>query len=295
MPAANTIRWNHLQLSVPAGWETIVKGPLHLIFEQNLAPVLEIRWRRPGKHGSHRLTESILKQFGEPSDINPHQGSPDVPDRVAGRYRITPLGGGGPPQVASLLLECRRCSTAILVGLHRGSPDFWIENAPLLDSLRCCPAHEQVTRWQIQDFYFAVPHGFELAACSFRFGISDLRFTKKGAVLRVCRLAPASVHLEQQGFTELFASFCPVPLDSPEVVDSCRLSYHWSAGAVERVWRRIRKKPPFGHASFSHFPDRDRILGVMIAAYRRSEVDWGRQLEDGYGIIQETEGAGSDA
>ena len=188
----------------------------------------------------------------------------------------------------SLLLVCRQCGTTILIGLHRKSFDWLATNTSLMQSIRCCPSDEASAPWQIQDFFFAVPNGFELDSCSFQFGISDLRFTQKCADLRICRLAPASQHLKQRPFKELFATFCSAPLESMQVVDARTLRYLSSANAIGRIWHRIRRKRPFKQAAFTHFPDHDRILGFMVCGDGRSATTWGTQLENAYGIIQET-------
>lgn len=293
MSAAKNIHWNHLQLRIPASWETIVKGPRHLIFEHDLSPLLEIRWQQSVHRSSQRHRESILKQFGQQYESRAVHACPALPDNIATQYDAAVLNRRQ-HSVESLLLVCRNCHTTILIGLHRKSFDWLINHTSLLDSIDCCRQDNRTERWQIQDFFFGVPSGFELDSCSFQFGISDLRFKHKHADLRICRLAPASQHLKQRQFKELFASFCSAPLESVQVVDARTLRYHSSANTIERMWRRIRRKRPFKQAGFSHFPGHDRILGFMVSANNLSTADWGAQLENGYGIIQETEAAGSD-
>lgn len=288
MPAVTDIYWNHLKLSIPASWETIVKKPRHLILEHNLTPFLEIRWQQPGKHTSRKQSKAILKQFNQPPSSSSEQQERQVlPDFLSKRYDVTVLENKQ-HSIPSRLLTCRECGTTILVGLHRKSFDWLIQNTSVFESLICLHENKETEYWQIQDFFFTIPSGFELDSCSFQFGISDLIFKNKQADLRICRLAPASEHMKQHGFSELFASFCSAPLESIQVVDERTVHYHKVPTMLERFWQRIRKKRSFTQASFNHFPDDNRILGYMVAGNHPPAVDWGTQLENGYGIIQET-------
>lgn len=291
MPAVKDIHWNRLTLSIPASWETIVKSPRHLIFEHELSPLLEIRWKKAGKKGkraSRRHTETIVKQFDHPPTPSGVQNChPEISASLSKHFDITVLDMN-PDGVPSLLLICRKCGTTILIGLHRKSFEWLGKNTAVLKSLHCRHGGEETEYWQIQDFFFSIPDGFELDSCSFQFGISNLLFKNKQADLRICRLAPASEHLNRSDFKALFAAFCSAPLESMQVVDVRTLRYHTSPAIIDQIWQRLRKQRPFRQASFSHFPDSDRILGYMIAAKHPPSADVEEQLENGYGIIQET-------
>lgn len=289
MSAVTDIHWNQLKLSIPASWETIVKSPLHLIFEHDLSPYLEIRWQKQGKRVSRRHTKAIVKQFDQPpSPANVPQDFPGVTNHLKKKFDVIVLNNTNQHGVPSLLLVCRECGTTILIGMHRKSLDWHARKSSVLESLQCNHESRETEYWQIQDFFFTVPSGFELDSCAFQFGISDLLFKHKHADMRICRLAPASEHLKRNDFRNLFASFCSAPLESMRVVDTRTLRYHTTPTGIARFWQRMRRKRPFRQASFNHFPDSDRILGYMIAGNHPAAAGREAQLENGYGIIQET-------
>jgi len=285
--------WNRLSLDIPTPWETIVKGPRHLIFEHGLAPVLEIRWQPPAKPGkvSERVqrkhTETIIRQCNIPASSSRAQTADHrLPAAVLEQFDTT-VFDAQPGSPASLLLVCKACSTTILAALHRATPAWFATHASVFESLCCRHDDAAFTPWQIQDFFFAVPAGFELDTCSFTFGISDLLFRSRRADLRICRLAPASEHLKRSSLPALFAAFCSAAPESVEIVDEQTLGYHSAPSLVEQLWKRACRKRPFIQASFNHFVEYDRILGSLLAANQVPPPEFTTPIANGYGIIQE--------
>ena len=72
-PPPAVLSWNGISLTVPQPWQTIVRGMRHLIFEQALRPVLELRWEQgSGKIPGARHRARILDQL-ETSQISSNQ------------------------------------------------------------------------------------------------------------------------------------------------------------------------------------------------------------------------------
>lgn len=59
-----TIGWNGLTLSCPEKWETIVSGKRHLLFEEDFAPIFELRWQNNNKSSADSILRNLQKQTG---------------------------------------------------------------------------------------------------------------------------------------------------------------------------------------------------------------------------------------
>ena len=193
----------------------------------------------------------------------------------------------------ALLLNCRTCRTVVLLRLYQGSIEQVQAHPFVLTSLNCHPEAEDRGRWQIQDFFLTVPVGFALDSSSFQFGVSRLMFKTASAELQFLRLAPASNHLEHSSLADLFQSFCSAPPDRQVTADPYRLRYHQVPTFTQQILSRLKRGRPYQSASFSYFPDHDRILGYSVRSVRPLTGNIESDLHNGYGIVQEKETSGS--
>ena len=190
-----------------------------------------------------------------------------------------------------LQLTCKSCATILLINIHDTSIAFLKTYPFVFESLNCHPSELEIANWQIQDFFFSLPDGFTLDRSSFRFGLTTLRFTTKESELYLCRLAPASQHLQQNSLPALFQSFssAPPPYQQSDVPST--LHFRYEPKLIEYLWSRIRRKKLYQVSSFVHFSRHDRILGYSIKSRKPIEPWVQTMMENGYGIIEEKEEA----
>ena len=297
MTRTTPIRWNHLHLDIPEQWDVIVKDKRHLILEQELRPIIEMRWQPPAQKSRGDAGEKIAKQLEPGRIFTRRQGQNGaLPAGLNDKFKVDTFRLDNSPEDTVLLLTCKSCATALLIRIYHRSIGTFEAFAPVLGSLNCHPDPAALAGWQIQDFYFSIPAGFELQSSSFRFGLTSLNFTSSAAELRLCRLAPASQHLQQNSLSALFQSFSSAPPEKQTAAQPSTLHFRHVPTLSEYLWGRIRRKKPYQTSSFIHFPHHDRIFGYSIRSRTPIETWVETMLEEGYGIIPKEEAAaGPDA
>ncbi len=297
MTQTTPIRWNNLHLELPDTWEVIVKGPRHLILEKDLKPLAELRWQPPSPRHRQVEGEQIARQL-EPGGhfISKPDLVASLPAEISRKFSVDTYALDDESAQAVHLLLCKECGTPVLIRIYSTAPDILRKYGQVLNSVDCHPSPEKRDKWRIQDFYFTLPDGFELERSAFKFGLSALNFTSSAASLHLCRLAPASHHLQNSSLTTLFQSFSGARPEQQTAVDPLSLRYRRIPNLAESLWGRIRRKKVYQISSFGHFPHHDRILGYSIQSRRPIETWMETLLESGYGIVQKEEtAAGPDA
>ena len=297
VPSTSSIRWNNLHLDIPGKWEVIVKSTHHLIFEENLKPLFEIRWQAPLKRSKLVEGKDIIRQL-EPGDhYSPHADASELlPARLTSNFTTETYYLESDSKQMVLLLTCKDCHTVLLVRIYSSSDQGLKEVAAVLASLNCHPTPEEQNKWQILDFHFSVPEGFELERSSFRFGLTMLQFKSDATELQLCRLAPASHHLQRSSLAALFQSFSSAPPELQTTAAQDTLTYHHVPSVAVHLWSKIRRKKVHQASRFVHYPLHDRILGYSIRSRKPIEARVEEILKNGYGIVQEEEkGTGFDA
>ncbi|MGI9537754.1 MAG: hypothetical protein ACR2PB_11845 [Desulfocapsaceae bacterium] len=296
MTRINHIRWNHLHLDIPQHWDVIVKDRRHLILENDLKPIAELRWQPPGKNTGAISGEKIARQLAGKSCTKRGELSGLLPASLRTRFAVETYSLDHSIEDTVLLLSCNSCTTTLLLRVYGKSVESFRTYPFVLESLNCHPDKSEIARWQIQDFFFSLPEGFELERSSFRFGLTTLCFNSTEAELILCRLAPASQHLQHSSLSALFQSFCSALPEHQVVANPSTLFYHYEPKLAEYLWSRIRRKKVYQTSSFVHFPHYDRILGYSIRSKRPIETWVKAMIDDGYGIIQQKKAANlSDA
>ncbi len=288
MSSVITIRWNGLFFDIPQSWDVIVKDTRHLILEADLKPLLEIRWQSGASGESVQNFEKVAAKLCRSGDLAPSSLQPGkLGDDLPKNFHIKHFDSGRSQLESVLLLTCSTCAAAVLVKIYEA---FQVKRAAhpyVLGSLGCHVDDRQPQKWQIQDFYFYVPDGFELKSTSFRLGLANLFFTSKVSELSFFRLAAAARHMQDSSLAEIFASLCSAPPTDQHDQGLSTLHYYYNPGAVEKIWSTLRRKKPYRAAALTHFPHRDRILGYTISSSRPVGDRLKSAIENGYGIIEE--------
>ena len=262
---AKKVSWNKLHCIVPNNWQAIVKNKSHLIFEQDLSPVLEIRWTRSsGKISPEKQVEQLWAVISKESggSLIPVT-SPLFLDTVKNKYRILTFSRTGQKEPEGAILSCRKCATLILVFFFTRShgaekTDLFFKN------LDCHSYLNGNGRWHIQDYTFIAPEHFELDTFSFSFGVSKISFKHKNRRLKLCRLAPASEHLRRASFAELFSAFSTSTPEDYQAVDKSTLLFSHQPTLTERLVARLKRRTVYRRAYFKHLAADDRIIGALL-------------------------------
>jgi hypothetical protein len=281
------IAWNGLHLIIPRQWETIVRDQRHLIFERELHPLIELRWHHSPKNGtSDKQTAAILAQLEkENGKVLTHSEIPAPLETLQRNYDVTAfsLGNSGFPDGA--VLSCQSCATIILMRFFSGVEDWLVKAGKPFQELSCHLPQENGHMWAIQDFSFRLPEDFHLDSYSFPFGMSRIVFKSNSTDLVFFRLAPASTHLKQSSFEELFRRFIDGDHGIEKKDDGNTLVSRHSPHMLYSFQARLRRIKPFFWSSFQHLPEYDRILGLHLTASRSINQELTDFLIKNYGII----------
>lgn len=289
IPFQKTIGWNGLSLAIPASWDTIVRDDRHLIFEQELRPVLELRWELPSSNSygptqGERIIAQLQKEAGRtliPADP-PRSLIGFTPD-----YHIQCFNPPSSSTGECALLTCITCGAPILLKFYSDFYHQVVTDPKIIGSLTCWHAKGTDSQWAVHDISFRLPQGFSLDSHSFRFGLSSLSFSTRTSQLTLCRLAPASEHLKRNSFQELFASFSKSDPEQHEIIDEHTLQYAGVPGIGARLIGRLGRRKLFVVARFKHISQHDRIIGFRLESSQPIQPDTVQTIQDSYGIIQE--------
>ncbi len=290
VPPSHEIRpvsWNGIYCSLPVHWDIIVKGNCHLIIEQDLHPLLEFRWQdktQPAK--KKNSTHFILSQLNRETDkqleiIKP----PQFLQTLDHRFELTSftLDDTHP---AGAVITCRQCRTAILLQFFNTTASSTAPHISFFESFSCCPEDKHDSYWAIEDLRFKIPLHFTLDSYSFSFGLTKFSFKSRVTNLKFCRLAGASKHLGRYTFTNLFANFNDSTSDECTVIDSDTLILDTPPSLGDRLFRIIKRKKIYRWATFRHFTDQDKILGIHMESRQPLDRHQLALIEKDYGFIQ---------
>ncbi len=285
---SHTIGWNGLHLKIPVSWDTIVRDARHLIFEQDLRPILELRWELPSaKPDSLTQRKKIIAQLqGEASRPLRAVNTPKSLVRCSGVFDIQCFAHHSSTGNDCILLTCKTCATPVLLKLYAEVHKHPGTDAKIIDSLDCWHTNETDSRWSIHDISFRLPKDFSLDSYAFRFGLSRLSFSSKTSALTLCRLAPASEHLKHHTFQELFATFSQSEPEDQKIIDMNTLHYARIPGIGERLIAQLRRQKAFSMARFNHLVEHDRITGLRLESSESIQPATVQAIQDNYGIIQ---------
>ncbi|MBT8334699.1 MAG: hypothetical protein KJP19_09720 [Deltaproteobacteria bacterium] len=281
------IAWNGLRLVIPQQWETIVRDKRHLIFEQDLHPLLELRWQRSTLSGdSEKKTAAILAQLEKETGNHLTPIPPPAPLGALQKiYDVAAfsLGTSGFPDGAVLI--CKSCATIILIRFFSGTEDWLAKESNPFQTLGCHLPQGTEPTWAIQDISFQLLEDFHLDTYTFAFGMSRIWFKSSSTDVIFYRLAPASTHLKQSSFEELFRRFndSTHPIEKSDREHSL-VSRH-SPHPLQYLLARLSRKKPFTWSHFQHLPEYDRILGLHLTASHPIKQELTIFLLSNYGVI----------
>ena len=118
--------------------------------------------------------------------------------------------------------------------------------------------------------------------------MSRILFKSNSTEVVFFRLAPASTHLKQSSFEELFKRFN----DSTHAIEKSDREYslvsRHSPHMLQHLLARLKRKKPFTWSHFQHLLEYDRILGLHLTASQPIKEELTNFLLSNYGLTSQT-------
>lgn len=274
-----TTAWNGLHINAPRNWEAIVKEKKHILFEKDLAPIVEIRWEE--REQVDDFYKSLSHKLGLPAPI---KRLPLGFETLKQKYQIYGYHNAG--ELTGLFCHCTHCSSLLHIHIHNSS--CLKEIGTLLHDLNCHPQENEYL-WQIQDFHFSLSPAkttqpWELENYNFAAGATQLCFAVGKERLRFYRISEAKNNLQHTTLQEMLQGFSRKH-DGDIDNESWGNSLVTSPSLWQQVLCRLRKDRPFYLARIQHFQKTNRILGLSIEGVRPIAQDRVDEIWNSYGIF----------
>ncbi len=282
-----TISWNAMHIERPAGWDPIVSGKTHILFEQEFRPVFELRWQRRQKQSRESMDAAlarITRESGLPelSPIPPHW------KKFSDQYAIKLLAAEEGGILKAAIFICRECKSTLLFYFFKElTGRLHQDMLQLISSIRC---HQEGADpdilWKIQDFQVSVPECFSLSGYNFGAGLTRLSFVHKGLTMHLCRLAGAGHRLQDSSLLKLLNLLGDLNISE----DTARhrgyeVSHRSYPSITQQIRSRIRRESPFHWAILRHHPELDRISGLFFFDKKPISENLVSSMEKSYEIF----------
>ena len=258
----HNIGWNGVQFSTAKNWETIVQQNNHLICEENLHPLFEIRWQR-NQRGEIKYKDAcdhLGYQLCPPSIVKKKQ----YIQQLSTHFKVTAYSKDGNTEIAGLFCYCEQCHTL----LHIHIPDAKVEPERIfhhLRSLRCHSENDDSTLWSLQDFRLSLEPQlgiWQLKNFSFAAGLSRIQLGQDALQLHICRLARAEQRLHHSSLPELLQTLAgTAELSFTGAEDECFAQR--TPSIPRQILLRLQRNKSFISSGVRYIKGRDRILALV--------------------------------
>lgn len=269
------IAWNGISLSVPAAWQVGRLDQRHLIFEDNGAAVMEIKWDQiRGRFSVKSHLKRLAAARGRRVKVDfgawalPAEWAKALEGFQAEGFEWNTPGFSG----RGVVLYCPVCRTATLIQFFIGHSRLTINHAAaILGSYRDHRDHGR-TVWSLFDIRAVLPQGYLLSEYAFKPGNFSLGLTDRGRSLTLFRWAPAAALLGDQPLG-IFAS-AAIGLSADQFTADTVGGYpavRWHIGkGAWKFWPlgRMGGASPYRQGCIWHVEEPNRILGVSLADRR---------------------------
>ena len=280
--------WNGIRFHTPTDWDILKIGKQYLLFENEVRPVMEIKWNAIKGTFSHKKHLRRLSTLHGKKDTHriAQWKIPDPWVQALRRFEISgftwessDLSGKG------AILYCPDCANATFVQFfHRGTEIDVGRITRILESFRDHDKGDQ-TQWSVYDIRASVPKTFALDRYRFEPGNFLLVFQYENQKISLYRWSPARVLLSKNDLAAFAASrfhtfsgsFNRSP--DPEALE-------WESNLGDTAWSRwrtrIRRKPSHRWIRIWHEKKKNRILAVQTESRKPTSRSLLRNLLDGY-------------
>jgi len=263
------VAWNGVRFKTPANWEIVQIGTRHLILENEMVPVMEVKWgpvKGRFSHKAHLKRLAAIHSKSVKGSIAEWFLPPHWQTALSG-FEISGFVWQGEAAIGrGAILFCPVCRNAALIQFFRyGSSDQEKTVVAVLNSFR---DHRQdgLVRWSVFDIRATLPETLKLTKFRFDAGKFDLGFAHGKQSTHLHRWAPAAALLNQ-GDLVAFAQKVPefsAGQPRPQVIDGYDALDWWVSPASEWQRRMSRLKPnsSFFWYRIWHVTEKNRILGI---------------------------------
>ena len=286
----NPVGWNGVRFSVPADWQVGSIGPRYLLFQNEIGPVMEVKWapikgafsrrayfRRLRMHQDRKLGRALSETplpeaWAEALSAYETQG-----------FSWSQAGCGG----SGAIIFCPDCRNASLIQFHNdpsGQPPDRTDE--VMASFRDHPDSERVL-YSLFDIKAQVPTEFRLVRHQFEAGRFSLHFADKGRELDLFRWGPASILLKNRSLVEFAESLEGLPPGPPAKVEpDGPEAFQWTSGPprslAARLARRLKNRPRHQWVRLWKLDDKNRIHGVWMTSKAAPDPELFNDLCAGY-------------
>ncbi len=281
------IGWNGVRITIPACWETRVKEPRHLIFEDEFQPMLQLRWDTI--RSSPKDVQRIAAAFTERAEtVILADALPPEWRRLEKKFQILACSGNREGTPTGGLFRCPQCHALFQFQVFPdhipGHVAVTTSASDCLTTLSCHGHPEPL--WRIRDFSLIAPQPFCFTDSSFMAGLTRLSFRAGPLTLDTCTLAPADVRLSRQPLAEILLILTATPdLEIRESEDHQTCEGFRSPGIAGRILLRMRRCNPFVRAKIWHDRPHNRLLALVLTGSRPIPNDLLPTLAGNYAIV----------
>ena len=263
------IAWCGVRFKTPADWHLSQIGIRYLALEDELGPVMEIKWapvkgQFSKKTHLKRLASLQKKQVRKSIQPRPVSAAWEsvLTDFETSEFswQANAIHGRG------LILFCPTCRNATLIQFFQkqSAKDDPVA-AEVLNTFRDHRADGQVL-WAAYDIRALVPETFQLKRYRFEAGQYELDFANGSEHIILHRWAPASVLLRKQDlmqFAKTVASFGKTEPVTGSIAGCDTVEWSVSPAAAWQRWlSRFKRKASYYWLGLWHLEAKNRILGV---------------------------------
>lgn len=274
------IGWNGVRFITPVTWETTVQAHHHLICENDLQPLFEIRWQADCK-----IEPNYNKECERLGCIIKTDRIPDELLSLEPNHKITAYGIKGQKRLAGLFCYCSVCSTLIHINISCKKAADFKEIFKTISSLQCHLDNEQDALLSIQDFTLQLPESkTSMQSYKFQPGLSRIHLNSGDNSVHICRLASANKRLQNQSLQELLQTLCGI--DDLLIEGNEELYYtHRSPSIMQQIVLRMKRKKPFVRAAIRHIKDKDRLLTLLMESKKPIDQQHFDNIWNSYDIL----------
>lgn len=269
-----TVAWNGLSLRVPSQWEVSSLAKSYLQLDDEMGPVLELKWQQIKGLFSFK---THLKKLSRLSTSTPGVDFQEIPlpqewQQALRNFEVKSfVWNSAEVSGKGAILYCPECQKAILLQFYqRQSGDD--SRAPL-EVLHSFQDHSEdgMVHWALFGLRVFIPQRFVLLHHRFHPGHYQLEFQDQKEYLYLNRWGPADLLLKGGDLLTWFnekcgeLNWCQTAKMREYDDDGKPTLQGQSQGSVvfaSRLWARVTRKLPHMWVRIWHLASRNQILGV---------------------------------
>lgn len=286
------IAWNGISLSVPDVWQLVRIDSRHLVFEENGAAIMELKWNQiRGRFSAKSHLKRLTAAHGKRNkvDLEPKPLPAEWSKALEGfqvdgfEWNSRDTSGRG------AVLYCPVCRTATLIQFFKRDSLLSLNRfVGVLGSYRD-HRDDGLTVWSVFDIRAVLPRVYLLTEHIFKPGNFSMAFMNKSRSLNLFRWAPAAALLGDQSLG-VFAS-AVIGLAADQFTSGTVNGYpatRWHIGTKTRKpWPlgRTGGTTPYRQGGIWLIEDHNRILGVSLTDRRPITGDQLSEICASYEIV----------